>query len=126
MMTIPGVALFYGGMVRKKNVLSTIMHSFAATYLITVIWMIVGYSLAFTEGTSFVGGLSKLFLAGLTVEAMNGSIPESVFMTFQMIFAIITASLISGAIAERMQFPALLLFLGSWSILMYSPICYWV
>ena len=126
MMTIPGVALFYGGMVRKKNVLSTIMHSFAATCLITVIWMIVGYSLAFTEGTSFVGGLSKLFLAGLSVQAMNGSIPESVFMTFQMTFAIITAALISGAIAERMKYSALLLFLGSWSILVYSPIFYWV
>ena len=126
MMTIPGVALFYGGMVRKNNVLSTIMHSFAATCLITVIWMVVGYSLAFTEGTDFVGGLSKLFLAGLSVDAMSGSIPESVFMTFRMTFAIITAALISGAIAERMKFSALLLFLGSWSILVYSPICYWV
>ena len=126
MMTIPGVALFYGGMVRKNNVLSTIMHSFAATCLITVIWMVVGYSLAFTEGTDFVGGLSKLFLAGLSVDAMSGSIPESVFMTFQMTFAIITAALISGAIAERIKFSALLLFLGSWSILVYSPICYWV
>ena len=126
MMTIPGVALFYGGMVRKKNVLSTVMHSFAATCLITVIWMIVGYSLAFTEGTRFVGGLSKLFLAGMSVDGMNGTIPESVFMTFQMTFAIITAALISGAIAERMKFSALLVFLGSWSILVYSPICYWV
>ena len=82
MMTIPGVALFYGGLVRKKNVLSTVMHSFAATCLITVIWMVVGYSLAFTEGTNFIGGLSELFLAGLSVDAMSGSIPESVFMTF--------------------------------------------
>ena len=115
MMTIPGVALFYGGMVRKKNVLSTVMHSFAATCLITVIWMVVGYSLAFAEGTSYVGGLSKLFLHGMAV-----------FMTFQMTFAIITAALITGAIAERMKFSALLLFLGLWSILVYSPICYWV
>ncbi|MBH63474.1 MAG: ammonia channel protein [Alphaproteobacteria bacterium] len=126
MMTIPGVALFYGGMVRKKNVLSTVMHSFAATCLITVIWMIIGYSLAFSEGTSFVGGFGKLFLDGMTVEAMSGSIPESAFMTFQMTFAVITAALITGAIAERMKFSALLLFLGSWSILVYSPVCYWV
>ena len=102
------------------------MHRFAATCLITVIWIIVGYSLAFTEGTSFVGGLSKLFLAGLSVGAVNGSIPDSAFMTFQMTFATIAAVLISGAIAERIKFSALLLFLGSWFILVYSPICYWV
>ena len=126
MMTVPGVALFYGGMVRKKNVLSTVMHSFAATCLITVIWMVVGYSLAFAEGSGYVGGLGKLFLRGMAVDAMNGSIPESVFMTFQMTFAIITAALITGAVAERMKFSALLLFLGLWSILVYSPVCYWV
>ncbi len=126
MMTVPGVALFYGGMVRKKNVLSTVMHSFAAACLITVIWMIAGYSLAFAEGTGFVGGLGRLFLQGMAVDAMSGSIPESVFMTFQMTFAIITAALITGAVAERMKFSALLLFLGLWSVLVYSPICYWV
>ena len=126
MMTIPGVALFYGGMVRKKNVLSTVMHSFAATCLISVIWMVIGYSLAFTQGTSFIGGLGKMFLSGLTPEAMRGSIPESVFMTFQMSFAIITAALITGAVAERMKFSALLLFLGLWSVLVYSPVAYWV
>ncbi len=126
MMTIPGVALFYGGMVRKKNVLGTVMHSFAAACLITVVWMIAGYSLAFAEGAAYVGGLGRLFLHGMAVDSMNGSIPESVFMTFQMTFAIITAALIAGAVAERMKFSALLLFLGLWSILVYSPICYWV
>ncbi len=126
MMTIPGVALFYGGMVRKKNVLSTVMHSFATTCLITVIWMVIGYSLAFTEGTSFIGGLGMIFLGGLTPEAMRGSIPETVFMIFQMSFAIITAALITGAVAERMKFSALLLFLGLWSVLVYSPVAYWV
>lgn len=126
MMTIPGVALFYGGMVRKKNVLGTVMHSFAATCLITVVWMVAGYSLAFAEGSGYVGGLDRLFLRGMAVDATNGSIPESVFMTFQMTFAIITAALITGAVAERMKFSALLLFLGSWSLLVYSPICYWV
>ena len=126
MMTIPGVALFYGGMVRKKNVLSTVMHSFATTCLITVIWMIVGYSLAFSEGVGFVGGLGKMFLGGLAPDAMHGSIPETVFMTFQMSFAIITAALITGAIAERMKFSSLLLFVGLWSILVYSPVAHWV
>ena len=126
MMTIPGVALFYGGMVRRKNVLGTAMHSFAATCLITVIWMVIGYSLAFAEGTSFIGGLDKVFLKSLTVDAMSGTIPESVFMTFQMTFAIITAALITGAVAERMKFSALLWFLGLWSVLVYSPVAYWV
>jgi Amt family ammonium transporter len=126
MMTIPGVALFYGGMVRKKNILATIMQSFAVTCLASVIWMVVGYSLAFSEGTSFVGGFDKLFLRGMGVDAMSGTIPESVFMTFQMTFAIITPALITGAIAERMKFSALLWFVGLWSIIVYAPITYWV
>ena len=126
MMTIPGVALFYGGMVRKKNVLSTMAHSFLAACVITVVWMIVGYSLAFAEGVGFVGGLGKVFLIGLNVDSMTGSIPEVVFMTFQMTFAIITAALITGAIAERMKFSSLLVFLALWSIVVYSPVAYWV
>ena len=126
MMTIPGVALFYAGMVRKKNVLSTMMQSFAAACLITIIWVIVGYSLAFAEGVGFVGGLGKVFLSGLSVQSMRGSIPEVVFMIFQMTFAIIAAALITGAIAERMKFSALLLFLSLWSIVVYSPVAYWV
>ena len=126
MMTIPGVALFYAGMVRKKNVLSTMMQSFAAACLITIVWVIVGYSLAFAEGVGFVGGLGKVFLSGLSVQSMRGSIPEVVFMIFQMTFAIIAAALITGAIAERMKFSALLLFLSLWSIVVYSPVAYWV
>ncbi len=126
LMTIPGVALFYGGMVRKKNVLGTIMQSFAVTCLVTVLWMAIGYSLAFSEGTSFVGGLDRLFLIGLEVDSMSGTIPESVFMMFQMTFAIITPALITGAIAERMKFSALLWFVGLWSVIVYAPIAYWV
>ena len=126
MMTIPGVALFYGGMVRKKNVLNTMVHSFAAACLITIVWMVVGYSLAFSEGVGFVGGLGKMFLIGLNADSMVGTVPEVVFMMFQMVFAIITAALITGAIAERMKFSALLLFLALWSIVVYSPIAYWV
>lgn len=129
MMTIPGLALFYGGMVRKKNVLATAMQSFAACCLISVVWMLAGYSLAFTDGGGFqayVGGLSKMFLAGLEKESLTGTIPESVFMTFQMTFAIITPALICGAFADRMKFSALLWFLGLWSLIVYAPIAHWV
>ena len=126
MMTIPGLALFYGGMVRKKNVLSTVMHCFAATCLITVLWIVVGYSLAFSEGWGIVGGFDRLFLAGLDRDSISGSVPETVFIVFQMSFAIITAALITGAVAERMKFSALFLFLGLWSIVVYSPVAHWV
>jgi Amt family ammonium transporter len=128
-MTIPGLALFYGGMVRKKNVLATVMQSFAITCLMTIIWMVVGYSLAFTDGgglNAYVGGLSKFFLAGVGVEAISGTIPETVFMMFQMTFAIITPALICGAFADRMKFSAMLWFMGLWSIIVYSPVCHWV
>jgi Amt family ammonium transporter len=129
MMTIPGLALFYGGMVRKKNVLATVMQSFAIVCLITVIWMVAGYSLAFTDGGSmnaWVGGLDRFFLAGMGTDSLNGTIPESVFFTFQMTFAIITPALICGAFADRMKFSSLLVFIGLWSLLVYSPICHWV
>jgi len=126
LMTIPGVALFYGGMVRKPNVLSTVMQSFAVCCLMSIIWMVAGYSLAFGEGGAYVGDLSNLFLKNLTLEQVNGTIPESVFIIFQMTFAIITPALITGAIAERMKFSALLVFLGLWSILVYSPVTHWV
>ena len=129
LMTIPGLALFYGGMVRKKNVLATVMQSFAITCLVTIIWMVVGYSLAFTDGggvNGYVGGLSRFFLAGMGVDAVSGTIPESVFMMFQMTFAIITPALIAGAFADRMKFSALLWFIGLWSIFVYSPIAHWV
>ncbi len=129
MMTIPGLALFYGGMVRKKNVLATVMQSFAVTCLITIIWMVAGYSLAFTDGGSlqaYVGGLGKAFFGGVGVDALSGSIPETVFATFQMTFAIITPALICGAFADRMKFSALLWFIGLWSLIVYSPIAHWV
>lgn len=126
MMTIPGVALFYGGMVRKKNVLGTIMQSFAITCLVSVLWIVAGYSLAFGTGGPFIGDLSGLFLNGLSVDAVNGTIPESVFIIFQMTFAIITAALITGAVAERMKFSALLWFIGLWMFLVYVPIAHWV
>ena len=129
LMTIPGLALFYGGMVRKKNVLATIMQSFAVCCLMSVLWMVVGYSLAFTDGGSlnaYVGGLSKAFLAGVGKDTLSGTIPESVFMTFQMTFAIITPALVCGAVADRMKFSALLLFLGVWVLVVYAPITHWV
>ncbi|HVT51630.1 MAG TPA: ammonium transporter [Dongiaceae bacterium] len=124
MMTVPGLALFYGGMVRKMNVLATIMQSFAITCLITVVWMIVGYSLAFTGGNSYFGGFSRFFLAGMGVDTLSGTIPESVFMCFQMTFAIITPALIAGSFADRMKFSALCVFMVLWSILIYSPIAH--
>ena len=129
MMTIPGLALFYGGMVRKKNVLATVMQSFAITCLVTVLWMIIGYSLAFTPGSGFLGGLSRVFLSGLGLDSVNAlapTIPETTYMTFQMTFAIITPALIVGAFAERMKFSALLWFIGAWLIAVYAPIAHMV
>jgi Amt family ammonium transporter len=129
MMTIPGVAMFYGGMVRKKNVLATAMQSFAVTCVMTVLWMIIGYSLAFTDGggvNAYVGGLDKILLRGIGVDTLSGTIPETVFMTFQMTFAIITPALITGALADRIKFSSLLVFLSLWLILVYAPIAHWV
>ncbi|MDY0883694.1 ammonium transporter [Dongia soli] len=126
MMTIPGLALFYGGMVRKMNVLSVIMQSFAITCLVSVIWMIAGYSLAFSGGNAVIGDFSRLFLKGMEVGALSGTIPESVFMCFQMTFAIITPALITGAFADRMKFSAMLLFTALWSLLVYSPVAHMV
>ena len=129
MMTIPGVALFYGGMVRKKNVLATSMQSFAVACVMTVLWMIIGYSLAFTDGggmNAYVGGLDKMLLRGIGVDTLSGTIPETVFMTFQMTFAIITPALITGALADRIKFSSLLVFLSLWMILVYAPITHWV
>ena len=128
-MTIPGLALFYSGMVRAKNVLSVMMQCFAITALVTVLWAILGYSIAFTDGGSlndYAGGLSKAFLAGVTADSLSGTIPETVFMTFQMTFAIITPALIVGAFAERMKFSAMLVFMTLWLLVVYAPICHWV
>lgn len=127
LMTIPGVALFYAGMARKKNVLSVLMQSFTITCLISIIWMVAGYSLAFSKGESaYVGNLDLAFLDHLTVGAINGTIPDSLFVVFQMTFAVITAALITGSLAERIKFSALLWFVGIWSIVVYSPVTYWV
>lgn len=125
-MTIPGLSLFYAGMVRSKNVLSVLMQCFAITALMSVLWVIFGYSIAFGGDGAYWGGLSKAFLKGVTVDSMSGTIPETVFMTFQMTFAIITPALIVGAFAERMKFSALLWFSAIWLALVYAPICHWV
>ena len=128
LMTVPGVALLYGGMVSKKNIISTITQTFMITCLVTLLWFIVGYSLSFSEGSfnNFVGGFSNLFLKGVGVESLSGTIPESVFVVFQLTFAIITAALICGAVAERMNFLALVIFIAIWILLVYAPICHMV
>ena len=134
MMTIPGLALFYGGMVRKKNVLATLMQSFAITCLVTVLWTVISYSLAFTPGSGalapYIGGLDRLFLNGMEIDSFNAdlakTIPESVYMCFQMTFAIITPALICGSFADRMKFSAMMWFIGLWSIIVYAPIAHWV
>jgi len=129
MMTGPGLALFYGGLVRKKNVLSTMMQSFAMMALITVLWAIVVYSLCFGAGTSFIGGISHAFLRGVGAQPdpdYAGTIPLQTFMIYQLMFAIITPALISGAFAERMKFSAMLLFMGLWSLFVYAPMAHMV
>jgi len=134
-MTIPGLALFYAGMVRSKNILSVMMQCFAITGLMSILWMAYGYSLAFdttgmeagvTNLNSFVGGLGRVFLSGLTPDSLTGTVPEAVFITFQMTFAIITPALIVGAFAERMKFSAMLVFMGVWFTLVYAPIAHMV
>ena len=136
MMTIPGLALFYGGMVRKKNVLATLMQSFAITCLVTVLWWVIGYSLAFTPGgTAYLGGFSRAFMNGMvylhdagktSVSHLGVTVPETVYAMFQLTFAIITPALIAGAFADRMKFSAMLWFMGIWSIVVYAPIAHWV
>ena len=125
-MTIPGLSLFYAGMVRAKNALSVMMQCFTIACLITVLWALYVYSLAFGDGNWYVGGLGKAFMAGVGVDTLSGTIPESVFSMFQLTFAIITPALIVGAFAERMKFSAMLVFMGLWVTLVYAPICHWV
>jgi Amt family ammonium transporter len=135
MMTIPGLALFYGGMVRKKSVLATLMQSFAITCVVSLLWCLVGYSWAFTPGSAWLGGTSRLWMNGmtfmkdankLTVSHLALTIPETVYATFQMTFAIITPALIAGAFAERMKFSAMLIFMSVWALAVYAPIAHWV
>jgi Amt family ammonium transporter len=125
-MTLPGLALFYGGLVRSKNVLSVLMQCFAIAAIVSVLWLIVGYSLAFGEGNAWIGDLSKVMLAGVGRDGLSGDIPESLFMLFQMTFAIITPALIIGGFAERMKFSAMLLFSALWLLLVYVPVTHWV
>jgi Amt family ammonium transporter len=135
MMTIPGLGLFYGGMVRKKNVGDTVMASFAITCLVTILWVVCTYSMAFRAGTPYIGGLDRAFLQGILSDISKGignpsplapTIPETVYICFQLTFAIITPALIAGAFAERMKFSAMLWFIGLWAILVYAPIAHWV
>jgi ammonium transporter, Amt family len=129
MMTLPGLALFYAGMVRKKNVLATMAQSLAAVFLVSLLWAIVGYSLAFSGDGPALGTLTRAFLSGLTLNGTHpaaATIPESLFMIFQMTFAIITVALVAGAVADRMRFSAFLLFSGAWLIVVYAPIAHWV
>ncbi len=125
-MTIPGLALFYGGLVRSKNILSVLMQCFAIACLITVLWIMYGYSLAFSGGGNFIGNLDKAFLSGVTRDSLSGTLPETVFVMFQLTFAIITPALIVGAFAERMKFSAMLLFSAIWFTIVYAPVCHWV
>ena len=133
-MTIPGLALFYGGMVRKKNVLATLAQSFGATCIITVLWMVIGYSLSFTTNpdagmNAFIGSVNYLLLGPMGLNSVNSlaaTIPESVYMFFQMTFAIITPALIAGALADRMKFSAFMWFMSLWLIFVYCPIAHWV
>lgn len=125
-MTIPGLSLFYAGMVRSKNALSVMMQCFVLTCLITVIWTIYGYSLSFGTGNAYIGDFSKAFLSGVDVDTLKGTIPESVFAMFQLTFAIITPALVVGSFAERMKFSAMLWFMALWVTLVYAPVCHWV
>jgi Amt family ammonium transporter len=146
LMTIPGLALFYAGMVRKKNILATMMQSFTICCIVTIVWMVAGYSIAFTTGTAYMGDFSRILLHGIAdhivkgndtqafvlasgvkdVADMTTTIPETVYMMFQMTFAIITPALIAGAFADRMKFSAMCLFMALWSLIVYSPIAHWV
>ncbi|MEC7367923.1 MAG: ammonium transporter [Pseudomonadota bacterium] len=125
-MTIPGLSLFYGGLVRVKNVLSVLMQCFAITCMVSVIWLVIGYSLAFDTGNDVIGGLSKVFMAGVTEDSVSNGLPESVFSMFQLTFAIITPALIVGGFAERMRFSSMMLFSGLWVVIVYAPITHWV
>jgi Amt family ammonium transporter len=126
LMTLPGLALFYGGLVRRKNILSILMQCFAIASISSVLWLVVGYSLAFGEGNAWIGDFSKVLMMGVEKDTLSGDIPESLFMLFQMTFAVITPALIIGAFAERMKFSAVLLFSAFWLLAVYAPITHWV
>ena len=126
MMTVPGIAMFYGGMVRRKNMLSMAGQCFAICCLISLIWILVGYSLAFSGDNEFIGNLDLLLLANMDIDSLRGTFPESTYVVFQLGFAVVSASLITGAVADRMKFSAVLCFIGAWSILVYAPVVHWI
>lgn len=128
MMTLPGLALFYAGMVRKKNILSTMMHSFGAAMVVSVLWVMIGYSLAFSEGSfnAFVGGLDHFMLGGIGMDSLTGTIPTVLFVAFQMTFAVITVAILAGSLAERIKFSSFMWFSALWVLLVYAPVCHWV
>jgi ammonium transporter, Amt family len=128
-MTVPGLALFYGGLVRTKNVLSVLIQCFAVTSLVSVLWMVAGYSLALTASSEFqpwIGGIGRLFLSGLDAESLTGSLPESVFCMYHLSFAVFAPALMIGGVVERMRFSSLLMFSGLWTMLVYVPVCHWL
>ena len=125
-MTLPGLALFYAGLVQSKNVVSVLMHHFAVACLMSVLWVVAGYSLAFSGDGAWVGDLSNLFMGAVTVESVSGTIPESLFGAFQMTFAVITPALIIGAYVERIKFSAVLIFSSLWLLVVYAPVTHWV
>ncbi len=129
MMTLPGLALFYSGMVRKKNILGTMAHSLGVTAVVSVVWVIIGYSLAFSDGgatNSFIGGFSNSLLNGIDINALTGTVPTLLFVTFQMTFAIISVAILAGSVAERIKFGSFMVFSIAWVLLVYAPICHWV
>ena len=121
-MTLPGLALFYAGLVQPKNVVSVLMHHFALACLCSVLWVAVGYSIAFSDGSAWFGSLNNLFMSNITISSESGTIPESLFAAFQMTFAIITPALIIGAYVERIKFSAVLIFSGAWLVIVYAPV----
>ncbi len=126
LMTLPGLALFYGGLVRARNVLSVLMQCFSIACLMSVLWLVAGYSIAFADGNAYWGGLGKAFLNGVTAETLSGSIPEVLFFAFQMTFAIITPALIVGAYVERISYGFVMLFSGLWMLVCYAPVAHWI
>ena len=125
-MTLPGLALFYGGLVRARNVLSVFMQCFSIACLMSILWLVAGYSIAFGDGNAFWGGLGKMFLSGVTAETLFGTLPEILFFAFQMTFAIITPALIVGAYVERISYGFLMLFSALWMLLVYAPVTHWI
>ncbi|MEL7429860.1 MAG: ammonia channel protein, partial [Pseudomonadota bacterium] len=126
LMTLPGLGLFYAGLVQAKNALSVLMHCIAIACLASILWFVAGYSIAFTEGNGWVGGTDRLFMAGIDRETLSGSLPESLFAMFQMTFAIITPALMVGAFVERIKFGAVMMISGLWLLLVYAPVVHWV